>query len=344
MFELAWPWAFAALALPFLIGRIGKSATTRASGALHTPYSADLSALPAPKLGRQNRLRLWLVALAWTALVAAAARPQWAGDIVEIPVTGRDLLMAIDLSGSMETQDMRMAEDALPIARIAVVKELGQRFIEGRVGDRVGVILFATRPYLYVPLTFDRKAAAELLRIASLGIAGNRTALGDAIGLAVKRLRTRDAAKRVMVLFTDGANTTGELQPEEAIRLAQRYSVKVYVIGVGSRIASRGTTEDFKFDEAQLKQIASETGGQYFFAEDADSLQGVYDVLDTVEPTARRSQTIRPRTELFYWPLGVAFCIALFLLMERDWRRLIPVSRQRAASDEREAQWANSTS
>ncbi|MEM7251304.1 MAG: VWA domain-containing protein [Pseudomonadota bacterium] len=323
MFELAWPWALAALALPFIVARLGVSAATRARGALVTPFGDDLRDLPKPSVGGQRPVRLILVCLAWIALVLAAARPQWAGLSLELPVTGRDLLLAIDLSGSMDTQDMRVGD--LPAARVHVVKDLGQQFIMRRVGDRVGIILFATKPYLYVPLTFDRNAAADLLRIATLGIAGNRTALGDAIGLGVKRMRERDADKRVLVLFTDGANTTGEISPEEAIRLAVRYNVKVYVIGIGSRIAARGTTQDFKFDEPQLKQIADATGGRYFLAEDGESLQRIYEVIDEIEPAAQRYETIRPRTELFYWPLGIALAIAVLLVLERDlsrfWRR-----------------------
>ena len=257
----------------------------------------------------------WTAALAWLLLVFAACRPQWIHDPVEVPVSGRDLLLAVDLSGSMKTRDLFL--DGVPSSRLAVVKEVAGEFIARRVGDRVGLILFGSRPYLQTPLTFDRTSVRQLLDEAEIGLAGEQTAIGDAIGLALKRLRERPAESRVLVLLTDGANTAGEATPREAAELAAADGMKIYAIGVG---AGAPTTlgqplGGGDLDEGTLQVVAEQTGGRYFRARDARELDEIYALLDELEPIARDEELLRPVRELFPLPLGIALGLAAGLLL-----------------------------
>jgi len=287
--------------------------------------SGDLQALRVPwfsavaggKAGWMRRPILALVAtLVWLLLVFAASRPQWIGEIESLPVTGRDLLLAVDISGSMDTQDMVLNNAA--VNRLKVVKKVAGEFIQRRHGDRVGLILFGSRAYLQTPLTFDTETTATLLEESEIGLAGRETAIGDAIGLAVKRLRDDAAAERVLVLLTDGANTSGEVQPLQAAEFAARDGLTVYTVGVGADemmvqdfFGSRVVNPSADLDEDTLQAIAERTGGRYFRARDTKSLEKIYEILDELEPVESDVETIRPVDELFYWPLGLAYTLAL---------------------------------
>ena len=267
-------------------------------------------------------MRRPLLALAatavWLLLTLAAARPQWIGEIQTLPVTGRDLLLAVDISGSMDTQDMIWQNRA--VNRLAVVKQVAGDFIARRRGDRVGLILFGSRAYLQTPLTFDTETTATLLSESEIGLAGRETAIGDAIGLAVKRLREDAAADRVLILLTDGANTSGEVQPLQAAGFAAREGLTVYTVGVGADemrvqdfFGTRVVNPSADLDEDTLREIADQTGGRYFRARDAADLAQIYEILDELEPVESDVETIRPVDELFHWPLGVAYVLALVI-------------------------------
>jgi Ca-activated chloride channel family protein len=254
--------------------------------------------------------------LVWLLLVVAAARPQWIGEIESLPVTGRDLLLAVDISGSMDTQDMILKKTA--VNRLKVVKKVAGEFIQRRHGDRVGLILFGSRAYLQTPLTFDTETTATLLDESEIGLAGRETAIGDAIGLAVKRLRDDAESDRVLVLLTDGANTSGEVQPLQAAEFAARDGLTVYTVGVGADemmvqdfFGSRVVNPSADLDEDTLRTIAERTGGRYFRARDARGLEKIYEILDELEPVESDVEIIRPVDELFYWPMGLAYVIAL---------------------------------
>jgi len=263
--------------------------------------------------------RPWLALaamLVWLLLVVAAARPQWIGEIESLPVTGRDLLLAVDISGSMDTQDMILNKTA--VNRLKVVKKVAGEFIQRRHGDRVGLILFGSRAYLQTPLTFDTQTTATLLDESEIGLAGRETAIGDAIGLAVKRLRDDAASERVLILLTDGANTSGEVQPLQAAEFAARDDLTVYTVGVGADemmvqdfFGSRVVNPSADLDEDTLRTIAERTGGRYFRARDAKGLEKIYEILDELEPVESDVEIIRPVDELFYWPMGLAYVIAL---------------------------------
>ena len=291
-----------------------KAAPDAGMQALRVPWFAMMSESAAGWM--KKPLLTALAVFAWCLLVLAAARPQWVGEIETLPVTGRDLLLAVDISGSMDTQDMFLDDKA--VNRLAVVKKVAGEFIQGRRGDRVGLVLFGSRAYLQTPLTFDTETTAILLDESEIGLAGRETAIGDAIGLSVKRLREDAASERVLVLLTDGANTSGEVQPMQATEFAAREGLKIYTVGVGADemmvrdfFGSRLVNPSADLDEDTLKAIAERTGGAYFRARDAEALANIYEQLDELEPVESDQEAIRPVDELFYWPLGIAFVLVL---------------------------------
>jgi len=255
--------------------------------------------------------------LAWALLVLAAARHQWLGEPVSLPVSGRDLMLAVDVSGSMQQEDYRLGNR--PANRLDVVKAVAGRFIERREGDRLGLILFGSRAYLQPPLTYDRDTVRTMLDDSVIGLAGRETAIGDAIALAVKRLEQQPEDNRVLILLTDGANTAGNIAPLDAARLAARAKVRIYTIGIGG--GPVGVRSPFgmllqhgsDLDPATLKAIAEETGGRYFQSTDTAQLEQVYDELDRLEPSVRDQRSYRPMQSLFMWPAGVSLLISLGL-------------------------------
>ncbi|HEY3486851.1 MAG TPA: VWA domain-containing protein, partial [Gammaproteobacteria bacterium] len=193
-------------------------------------------------------------------------------------------------------------------------------FIERRNGDRIGLILFGERAYVQAPLTFDRKTVNTLLQEASLGMAGERTAIGDAIGLAIKRLQNNPQQRRTLILMTDGANNAGELQPLKAAELAQRIGLKIYTIGIGAEAVRRRSlfgnftvNPSRDMDEKTLTAIAEATQGRYFRAHNTEELAKIYAILDQLEPVEIEQQSFRPTRALFYWPLTAAFVLTLSL-------------------------------
>jgi len=314
MIHFAWPWMLAALPLPWLVARWWRPVAPRGS-ALFMPFAAVVDATTAPAAVQPPRWRRLLLALAWLALIGAAVRPQWLGEPQPVPSTGRRLLLAVDVSGSMATQDM--AADA---SRLQVVQQVAGDFIAARHGDQVGLILFGTRPYLQAPLTADLGTVAQFLHEAVVGIAGPQTAIGDAIGLALKRLQASPAPQgragdTVLVLLTDGSSNAGVMPPLEAARRAAAARLRIYTIGVGAPPQSRffglidGGAGDL--DEDTLQAIAKITGGAYFRATDAHALQAVYARIERLEPSAGRDQWLRPRDDWFHWPLAVALLLSL---------------------------------
>ncbi len=313
-FTIAWPWLLLLAPLPWLLRLLIPPSPSGDLQALRVPW---FSAVAGGKAGWMRRPWLAMVAtLVWLLLVVAASRPQWIGEIESLPVSGRDLLLAVDISGSMDTQDMILNKSA--VNRLKVVKKVAGEFIKRRHGDRVGLILFGSRAYLQTPLTFDTETTATLLDESEIGLAGRETAIGDAIGLAVKRLRDDATSDRVLVLLTDGANTSGEVQPLQAAEFAARDGLTIYTVGVGADemmvqdfFGSRVVNPSADLDEETLRTIAEQTGGRYFRARDARGLEKIYEILDELEPVESDVEIIRPVNELFYWPMGIAYVLAL---------------------------------
>ncbi|MGH8551014.1 MAG: vWA domain-containing protein [Methylococcales bacterium] len=325
MFEFAWPWSFLLLPLPWLLRVMVPPAVIEESAALKVPFFYEFKNPRSSQ--RHTGLKPWqfiLALLIWCLLVLAGARPQWLGEAIPQSVSGRDLLMAVDLSGSMQEKDFLLGDT--PIDRLSATKRVASQFIERRAGDRIGLILFGDQAYLQAPLTFDRATVATFLEEAVIGLAGGETAIGDAIGLAVKRLRNNPSNQRVLILLTDGANTAGLVSPLKAAELAADEGLKIYTIGIGADemivrdfFGSRRVNPSADLDEKTLTSIAAQTGGRYFRARDTRELETIYDFLDLLEPVEKDQQYYRPEIALYYWPLGLALILAfVFVWIKLD--------------------------
>jgi Ca-activated chloride channel family protein len=316
MFEFAWPWLFVLLPLPWLVARVLKPAATQIGAALRLPIvlSGFDAAAGANPVARWKRL---LALAGWALLVTAAAQPQWIGDATDLPRSGRDLLLAVDASGSMDTPDMQIGGQ--PVSRYGAVKAIAGDFIQRRAGDRIGLIVFGSQAYLLTPLTFDRDTVLRQLNESVVGLPGRETAIGDAVGLAVKRLRERPQNQRVLILLTDGVNDAGELDPAKATELAVAEHVKIYTIGIGAEamrvndgfFGSRVVNPSADLDAKLLTDMAEKTGGRFFRARDTAELAQIYREIDALEPGADKQQQFRPVDELFFWPLSLVLLAAL---------------------------------
>lgn len=321
MLQFEWAWIFLLLPLPLLVYFLLPPAP-REDAALRVPFFQNLKNLSGrTTLGSMPRpANLALLACLWLLMLGAAAGPKWIGDPVQLPSSGRDLLLAVDLSGSMDIADMVMNGEQ--VNRLVVMKAVVGDFVRRREADRLGLILFGTQAYLQAPLTFDRQTVYTLLQEARLGFAGEKTAIGDAIGLATKRLMNRPEGHRVLILLTDGANTAGAIDPVHAADLAAQAGVRIYTIGMGAEemvlpgifaggFGARRINPSADLDEDALISIASKTGGRYFRARNVQELEGIYAELDRLEPIELDAETFRPTVSLFHWPLGLAFLLSV---------------------------------
>ena len=339
MFEFAWWWVLLLLPLPLLMRLLPASAPAQ-DAALHIPQALAGASTTSTQRRSQASIKLIWLWLIWLLLVVAAARPQWLGEPVSISSEGREMMLAVDLSGSMKIDDMTVS--GRQVNRLQMTKAVLADFIERRVSDRLGLILFADTAYLQAPLTFDRKTVAQLLDESVIGLVGEQTAIGDAIGLAVKRLEAREKTNKVLILLTDGRNTTGNITPEQAKELAVESGVTVYTIGVG---ADKMVVENFfgrrqvnpsrELDEDMLTDIATATGGKYFRARDAQELEQIYSRLDELEPIKGDSQKLRPLSALYYYPLALALLFSVLPLVITFWQHRRPPFRSTSQVIER---------
>ncbi|MBT8083736.1 MAG: VWA domain-containing protein [Woeseia sp.] len=343
MWSLAWPWMLLLTPLPLLVRKLMSPASGAQEAGLRVPSLGGFAVLAhRPQSEKLLNWRFWLALIAWLLLVLASARPERVGDELDVPVSGRNLMLAVDLSGSMDAKDFELA--GRRVDRLTATKAVASDFIARREGDRIGLILFGERAYLQVPLTLDRATVNVLLLESFIGLAGEKTAIGDAITLAVKRIHDQGAVgdEQVLVLLTDGANTAGEIDPLKAAELAAQIGLRIYTIGIGAEQMAvpsitgglRRVNPSADLDEATLTRIAQQTGGQYFRAVDTAGLQDIYRLLDELEPVAEPEAGFRPVTALYYWPLGGAFVLALLIAFgnllagwqaARDARRMLEV-------------------
>jgi Ca-activated chloride channel family protein len=318
MWTLAWWWMLAALPLPWLVRRFVRSEILDRSAALKVPATSAFASLAFATGGASGASwRMALMWAVWAFAVLAAARPQFVGEAVALPRSGRDLLMVVDLSGSMEEQDFQLQGQW--VDRLTATKAVAREFIANRVGDRLGLILFGREVYLQTPLTFDRATVQTLLDESAIGLAGKETAIGDAIGLAIRTLEDAsvEEGRRVVILLTDGANTAGSVEPLKAAELAAQRSVVIYTVGIGadaltvrSLFGMRQINPSADLDEDTLTAIAEMTGGRYFRARDTAEFAEIYAILDELEPAESDEAGFRPVAEFFYWPLGLALVLA----------------------------------
>ena len=327
MFQLEWPLVWLLAPLPALAWWL-LPPPAHGRAALRVPAVADfaLGGDGAPRPGQPRRWRQWLAIAGWLLLLLAASRPQWLGESTAIAVSGRDLVLAVDLSDSMRMPDFVIDGEA--VDRLTATKRVASEFIERRRGDRLGLVLFGTRAYLQAPLTFDNRSIAQLLDEAAIGLAGERTAIGDAIGLALKRLEQSAGESRVLILMTDGENTAGEVTPLKAAEIAAQRGLRIYTIGIGAEemlqntlFGTRRIDPSAQLDERTLREIASLTGGEYYRARDSEELESIYRSIDAIEPLERDRQHLRPLRALFMWPLALALAIGAALALPRAWGR-----------------------
>jgi Ca-activated chloride channel family protein len=328
MLNFAWSWMALLLIVPVSMWLLNHNRTYTSTDTrerkvtlLHPELSNLRAAFqterPATTLG--TRVYYLLLALLWVGLTLALMRPQWLEPHTEERSEGYDLMLAVDASHSMEALDFTVAGSQ--VSRMQVVKGVMGRFIEGRQDDRVGLIIFGSRAFVLSPLTLDRQAVRHLLDNLVPRIAGDGTAMGDALGLGVKKLRERPPGSRVLVLIADGENTAGTIPPLMAAQLAAREGIRIYAIGVGSDqkdvpIMENGrliTRDDLGFDEAVMQKIAETTDGSYFRATDTSALESIYRRIDELEKSKAESRTVMIPRPLYRWPLGLALAALLAL-------------------------------
>ncbi|MEW8662774.1 MAG: VWA domain-containing protein [gamma proteobacterium symbiont of Ctena orbiculata] len=329
MFEFHWPWMALLLILPPLVKRFWswpqseqhESVEGMQTTLLHPSLAhlQDAFNTRKPRQPLSARLYGWLLYLLWLALVLALMRPQWLEPYTENRTAGYDLMLAVDASHSMNALDFTLDEEQ--VSRMQVVKGVVAKFIEGRQGDRIGLVIFGSRAYVLSPLTYDRKAVNSLLNEVIPRIAGDGTAIGDALGLGVKKLRERPEGSRVLLLIADGENTAGTIPPLKAAQLAAQEGIRIYSIGVGSDkkrvpIMENGriiTRDDLGFNEEVMREIAETADGAYFRATDTEALEKIYQHIDELEKTEAESRTVFIPQPLYYWPLLVALLLLLIL-------------------------------
>lgn len=326
MFQFASPWWLFAAPLPALVWYGIRHAGARAKPdperlALLHPQAAELARLQAQWVSAPVRRMPWLWMLGCAGLFLALARPQWL--LTDAPSSrhGRDIMLALDISGSMRAQDFSL--DGQPTDRLTLLKRVVGNFLDARRGDRLGLIIFGDDAFTLAPLTPDIDLLIQLVNDLDNGMAGERTALGTAVALGVERLRaaTRD---KVLVLFTDGSHTAGGITPEQALELARRESVRVYAVGIGSHgeVAFPGAPNqtyrtEMPLDEALLRTVASQTGGRYFLGSDGKELTGITEEIDRIETSERTDASDTPRQEWFWLPLALGLAL-LYVHRLRD--------------------------
>lgn len=320
--EFLFPLAFVLLPLPWLVRQFAPSAPLSTSGALRVPFFRQLANERGPENTRtlSRPWRLIGASLIWVLLVCAAARPVFVGNEMPLPVESRDLMFAVDLSGSMARADFTL--DGQASDRLTVVKAAADDFISRRTGERIGLVLFSDRAFVQAPLTLDRQVVRSLLDEAQVGLTGTETAIGDAIAISIKRLKDRPVQNRVLILMTDGASNAGVLSPMKAAALAKELGVRIYTIGVGaeqmlvqSSMGQRIVNPSEDLDEKTLDAIATETGGRYFRANDTSGLASVYKQLDKLEPVSADPIFVRPSVSLFFWPLAIAVLLTALMIL-----------------------------
>ena len=316
MYELDLPWLLLLLPLPVLVWRL-LPAHRETSASVRLPFFSEVAKAAGVKptegsvIVRRTWPQLVCESLAWCLIVLALARPQFVEPPIEKVEPQRDLMLALDLSQSMNTKDFKATDGTLE-ARVDAVRAVVSDFVAKRPGDRIGLIAFGDAPYPLAPFTMDHALVRGMISGTLPGIAGPRTSLGDAIGLAIKMFDKTMVPEKVLIVLTDGNDTASKMPPLKAAGIARSKGVVIHAIGIGDPAA---TGED-KLDTATLQKIADDTGGRYFFGGDQAGLATIYDVLDKITPEDQKNLSWRPRIELFHWPLAasVALLAAYYLV------------------------------
>ncbi len=317
MFEFVYLWVFLLLPLPF-IARYFLKAKKRDYTQVWIPLAKGLSGEQSQN--QQSNLNAFIPWIVWLLLLSALAKPIWFGEPIRLQQQSRDMILSLDLSGSMQEVDMPL--NGQTVDRLTLVKDLLKTFIKERHGDRLGLILFADHAYLQTPLTFDLNTIQQMVDETEIGLVGKRTAIGESIAMAIKRFVENKNEQRVLILITDGANTAGTIKPIMAAKQAAQNNITIYTIGIGADEMIKRTlfgrqriNPSADLDEKTLNEIAKLTGGQYFRARNQDELQNIYKTLNKLEPVDSDFLEFRPEKDLFYWPLsGAILLLFLFAL------------------------------
>ena len=338
MISFAWVWLFCLLPLPFIIYLLPAKKGTAQQSALIMPVLIDVESTSVSTQQKHKVPRI-ILSLCWILIVIAISRPQWLGEAIDIPSEGREMMIAVDLSGSMEIEDMSL--NGRNVNRLQMLKVVLGDFIERRVSDRLGLILFADDAYMQTPMTFDRKTVKQMLDESELNLVGRKTAIGDAIALAVKRFDAKEESNKVLLLLTDGQNTAGKISPEQALELAIAKDITIYTVGIGADVmlqqslwGTQRINPSNDLDEKSLGNIAKQTGGQYFRARDSQSMSEIYSLLDQLEPIEQEQQQMRPLTALFYWPLALAALLCFGYLLSLHYAFLLPLKNSNKNSEQ----------
>ncbi len=311
MLEFAYPLALLATPLPILAWWLLPPQRERVS-ALRVPFFEPITAAAGSEaragavILRRRWLQLFVAVLVWLLLVAGLAKPEWVGQPIVRTEAARDIMLALDLSGSMDYHDFP-GEDGEVVSRFEAVQRVVDRFVTARQDDRIGLIVFGTKAYLQLPFTRDLDTARALVDLMDVGMAGPKTALGDSIGLAIRSFETSEVDERLLILLTDGNDTASKMTPINAADIARLNGVEIYTIGIGDTAATGEDRVDFDV----LAAIAARTGGEFYNAEDEAALDAVYRRIDQTAVADVRTQSWRPRQSLVHWPVGLAVILIL---------------------------------
>ena len=316
--EFSWPWIFLLLPLPLLFRQPTQGLATNALR-IPTMLSRALDDLQVSSRYTMSveQIAMWL---AWIALLLALAQPWRPGDTVVQPVSGRALAMVVDLSGSMERRDFTL--DGETSDRLSVVKSAAGQFIEARQGDRISLILFGREAFIASPLSFDLDAIRIILDSAGIGMAGRSTAIGDALGLAIKTLRNDTSDSKAIVLLSDGTNNSGSAEPESAASFARDLGIRIHSVAMGSDDSEASpsgyaTANSADLDEATLEAIANDSGGKFFRARSSAELNAVYEEIDKLERSESDAPPVVLQQDLRHWPLLFMLGLLTILAMRR---------------------------
>ncbi len=316
MLTFDFPWAFAILPLPFIVWWL-LPPFRETTPALRVPFFEQLAAKLnlTPSSGavvqKSNWVQKVLAPVCWILVVLALASPQWLQPPLVREQSSRDLMLAIDISQSMEAKDFE-GPDGNPVDRLTAVKSVVRDFIARRKADRLGLIVFGQGAFPQSPLTLDHETVLLLLDEVRIGMAGPQTSIGDAIGVAVKMTQDSKAQDKVLVLLTDGNDTASRVPPEDAARIAADHRLIIHTIGIGDPHASGENKVDLK----ALQRLSDETRGRSFRGEDRTSLEEIYATIDRLTPVKVQRTEFRPKIALYFWPLGAALALlALYHLV-----------------------------
>lgn len=307
MLTFLYSFAFLLLPLPALV-RWFAPPRSESFPAVRVPFMARLAAAGSTRATRQIQTASSLIvpAIVWGLLILALARPQWLEAPIERTVPTRDLLLLVDLSGSMDNADFQN-ENGESINRLDAAKQVLAEFLNRREGDRVGLVVFGNAPFLQVPFTTDLALCTQLLEETQVGMAGPRTAFGDAIGLGIRLFEESDAPQKTIIALTDGNDSASQLPPVEAARVARDNEITMYAVAIGDPT----TVGEEKIDEPAMRNVAEVTGGSFFLALNREELTGIYEQLDAIETVDVKTESYRPRRDLYFWPLAVALLLSI---------------------------------